>query len=598
MPNNQQSGPTPSSSPRPGPARKPPPPTNPRRRPILSPAEDVITGPYPAISVPPDIPAGTRPGPTSRATAYAGGWRDRMGAGARPPGVVNWSTIVAAAALAGALVIGIWFVAQLRSTSDDSPVFGASGGPFVNPTVDDLARATVQILGIGADGQSVCTGSGTLVSADGLILTNAHVVTSDTVCDFSSLVVAVADDANRAPDRRYEAEVVQVDAGSDLAVIRISRSVDPAGTLPPSFPYLVLGDSDDLMVGDDLRILGYPEIAGEKVTFTNGSVGGFTPQDGLGDRALIRTDATIAGGNSGGAAVDRNGRLVGIPTKARAGEDGSPADCRPLSEGDAEPAFCIPVDGTLNGIRPVNFAQAIVTEATNTPVAGPEEAPRITVDPAAVVMTRPRFSVGESENQPTQVVRTASAGATELCLFVDWEGIPDGILWDGIWWRNGELIEDYSLVEQRWEFGETGSNFWMCAIDAQNGLAPGVYELGFFLDAQLVFAEGLVVTEEPAELLEVTWENGATVDLCSLAINPAASGQVGLNELQPGVVIPPGGTATIALPAGEAVVEARDCSGQALADSAGTLLIEPEVSYLISDPSAPPLPAANPDDDG
>ncbi len=570
-----------------------PSPDGPAQGPILG-AGGEPTGPVPAIAPPPDIPAELHGRPTTSASHYTDDWRRRSDRPAGPLDGISWSTAIAVASVVVLLVAGVLVVARVRTADDgDTSAFGVSGGPETLPTVDDLAQATVQILGLDEDGEPVCAGSGTFVSIDGLILTNAHVVTADSVCDFASLGIAVTSDAGRPPDLLYRAEVAVLDAELDLAVLRVVAGFDPDAPVPAVFPALTLGDSDQLSIGDDLRILGYPEIGGDTITFTNGAVSGFTAQAGLGDRALIKTDATLAGGNSGGAAVDELGHLVGIPTKAGASEDGPAIDCRPVADTNGDGGIdefdtCVPIGGFLNGIRPVNLAIELVNEARRG-LAASDQGPRITVDPSTVAMSRPRFSAGEANNSPAQIIRTADAGITELCLFVDWAGIPDGIIWDGMWWRDGEVIEEYSLVGQRWEFGEAGSNFWMCAIDHQDGLQPGVYELGFFLDGQLIFAEGIALTPEPVEVIETTWENATPGDVCSLSINPDRSGQVGLNELSPGAIIPTGEEVTIELPVGTVVVEARDCAGNPVADSAG-IQIEADQVYRIFDPDSPPPP--------
>ena len=67
-----------------------------------------------------------------------------------------------------------------------------------------------------------------------------------------------------------------------------------------------LGDSDALHLGDDILILGYPGIGGETITLTRGEVSGFhLCKRGYGNRAFIKTSATIAGGNSGGSGFGR-----------------------------------------------------------------------------------------------------------------------------------------------------------------------------------------------------------------------------------------------------------------------------------------------------
>ncbi|MEL7157580.1 MAG: hypothetical protein AAFN30_13385, partial [Actinomycetota bacterium] len=336
---------------------------------------------------------------------------------------------------------------------------------------------------------------------------------------------------------------------------------------------------------------GRTASSGWGVAAAAASISGFTAQAGIGDRALIKTDATIAGGNSGGAAVDTGGRLIGIPTKARASESGPAVDCRPLADTNAdgqvdEDDNCVPIGGFLNGLRPINLAKPLI-EAAAAATPQPLEAvrPDVEVDLDGVRISRPRFSLGESDNAPVEVVRSAIGGIEELCLFVDWEGIPDGAEWDGLWYHDKELVDDFSLVRQTWDFGAVGNNFWMCAIDGDDGLEPGLYELGFFLAGELVFAEGIVLTTETVPVFATTWENTTEVDICGLAINPLGSGPAGLNELEPGVVVAPGQSVTIDLAAGEAVVEAYDCDGDVVADSGGGALeIVEDRIYFIEAP--------------
>lgn len=318
---------------------------------------------------------------------------------------------------------------------------------------------------------------------------------------------------------------------------------------------------------------GYPEIGGETITLTNGTVSGFTAQAGIGERALIKTDATIAGGNSGGAAVDAAGNLVGIPTKARASENGPAVDCRSQADTNADGAIdkldpCVPIGGFLNGLRPVNLAKPLLDQARDViPRPFGEASLAVEVDPGSIVITQPRFSLDEKDDIPIDLIDTAVAGSNKLCLFVDWAGMPEGVTWDAIWFVNSRPVAQYSLVGRSWTFGPEGTNFWACAIDKQQGLPPGLYELGFFVSGHLIFAEGIAVNDESADVHATTWRNDTPAPLCSLAINPKGSGPVGLNELAPGETIDPDNTVTIDLPDGDYLVEARDCANQPVADS-------------------------------
>lgn len=145
-------------------------------------------------------------------------------------------------------------------------------------------------------------GSGVIVSADGYILTNNHVVQgADTI------KVALND------GRELTAKVVGTDPQSDLAVIK----VDAKG-----LPAITFADSEQVEVGDRVLAVGNPFGIGQ--TVTSGMVSGLGRATmGLDYEDFIQTDAAINPGNSGGALVDGEGRLVGINTAILSRSGGS-----------------------------------------------------------------------------------------------------------------------------------------------------------------------------------------------------------------------------------------------------------------------------------
>ncbi|HFD40677.1 MAG TPA: serine protease, partial [Anaerolineae bacterium] len=163
---------------------------------------------------------------------------------------------------------------------------------------------------------NIGVGSGTIISPDGLILTNCHVadpvlygMSPDELPPIDYLSVALTVRSDQPPQVAYLAEVLAADPYLDLAVLRINRKLDgrPVNAGDLNLPYVPLGDSDSVEVGDEVNIFGYPGIGGETVTFTKGVVAGFSLDAAVEGRAWIKTDATIAGGNSGGTAVDEKG---------------------------------------------------------------------------------------------------------------------------------------------------------------------------------------------------------------------------------------------------------------------------------------------------
>jgi hypothetical protein len=161
------------------------------------------------------------------------------------------------------------------------------------------------------------TGSGTIITADGMILTNAHVVMGA-----DSLVISLVSRTDQPPIPTYFAEPVEVSNVLDLALIRIIYDLDGNSIEfdQLQLPFVILGDSDKMELGQGINVLGYPGVGGKTLTFTKGTVSGFESED-LGDGALervwIKSDAEIAPGNSGGTAVDDRGLLIGIPTLVR-----------------------------------------------------------------------------------------------------------------------------------------------------------------------------------------------------------------------------------------------------------------------------------------
>jgi Do/DeqQ family serine protease len=136
-------------------------------------------------------------------------------------------------------------------------------------------------------------GSGVIVSSDGVIVTNHHVV-----AESDEITVALAD------RREFTAVLLGADEDSDLAVLKI----DTDGA---ALPALELGDSDSVKVGDIVLAIGNPFGVGQ--TVTSGIVSAQT-RTGLRGGAFIQTDAAINPGNSGGALITLDHQLIGINT--------------------------------------------------------------------------------------------------------------------------------------------------------------------------------------------------------------------------------------------------------------------------------------------
>ncbi|MDM0076727.1 trypsin-like peptidase domain-containing protein [Variovorax sp. J2P1-59] len=155
----------------------------------------------------------------------------------------------------------------------------------------------------GADQPQVGLGSGVIVSADGYILTNNHVVEGADEID-----VTLND------SRHARGKVIGTDPDTDLAVLKIELD---------KLPVIVLGNSDSLQVGDQVLAIGNPFGVGQ--TVTSGIVSALG-RNQLGINTFenfIQTDAAINPGNSGGALIDVNGNLEGINTAIYSRSGGS-----------------------------------------------------------------------------------------------------------------------------------------------------------------------------------------------------------------------------------------------------------------------------------
>lgn len=146
-------------------------------------------------------------------------------------------------------------------------------------------------------------GSGVLVTADGTILTNHHVV------DGADRITVTMSN-----NKSYEAKVVGSDQPSDLAVLKVDGS---------ELPFVNLGDSDRVRVGDIVLAIGNPLGIGQ--TVTAGIISAKGRRTGLSDGSFedfLQTDAPINRGNSGGALVNLNGELIGINSQILSGGAG------------------------------------------------------------------------------------------------------------------------------------------------------------------------------------------------------------------------------------------------------------------------------------
>lgn len=194
---------------------------------------------------------------------------------------------------------------SLENYSDTS-VFAA------NKVLPSIVGITVQYTvnspyyGYTMQATGTATGSGVIISEDGYILTNNHVVNTSSnysfyqVSEANKITVKLYND-----ETEYEAQIIGKDETTDLAVIKIAKNNLPAATL---------GDSDSLQVGEFSMAIGSP--LGMESTVTAGIISATSrtiTSDGK-NYTVIQTDAAINSGNSGGALINSKGEVIGINT--------------------------------------------------------------------------------------------------------------------------------------------------------------------------------------------------------------------------------------------------------------------------------------------
>ncbi|WP_304167489.1 Do family serine endopeptidase [Phenylobacterium aquaticum] len=182
-----------------------------------------------------------------------------------------------------------------------APVVKKAAPAVVNISAKRVVRQQAdpfwQLFGMGAPRERVegSLGSGVLVRADGIIITNNHVIEGS-----QDITVGLAD------RREFPAKVLLADPRVDLAVLKIDVGAE-------RLPTLAIDDSGETQVGDLVLAIGDPFGVGQ--TVTNGIISALnrsTDPNGDAGNAYIQTDAAINPGNSGGALVDMDGDLIGV----------------------------------------------------------------------------------------------------------------------------------------------------------------------------------------------------------------------------------------------------------------------------------------------
>ena len=271
----------------------------------------MTVGPLSPNSIPPPSNATASHLPT-KAQRQRGQWRRKF--------LIGAAAVAAVAGLSAALL-------SLR--------------PAPELDAEDAALSVVLILAQDCS----WTGSGSLVTDTGLILTNSHVATDEGV-DRCHLQVAFTDNYDAEPDDWYAAEVIVDDVTIDLAVLQL---LDESGnpTSGPNRTPIPL-DTSTPNPGDEIQTLGYPGAGGSTITYTSGDFAGV---DSFGEEQFYKTTASMNPGVSGGAAFKDSFALIGVPSAGS------------LIDVDCDQGDCTAFGNSIGFIRPIRYAEPLIERA-------------------------------------------------------------------------------------------------------------------------------------------------------------------------------------------------------------------------------------------
>lgn len=322
--------------------------------------------------------------------------------------------------IGGALIVVTGGVvgAIIATRSSNGNASGASP-TLAAATLTHAESATVRLLQ-GNVSNFGGWGSGTIISPNGLILTNGHVAEpqapgeavaqggpiSPSDSNPPYLTVELTEGPSSPAVPAYRAKPVAVDGYLDLAVVAIYATANGQPVNPSSLnlPYLPVGNVANAQLDEPVTVLGYPGVSNsDSISVTSGVLSTFVP-DPLGHvkdpRFELETTARVAHGNSGGAAIDDSGNLIGVPSLTIQGE-GVDISWRLRSVAEAIPLINAAKSGTT-------YTSTILVASSSSETVS-------------------RIGFGTSQQSACSGGSTVPAGATQAYFGVQFSGFPNGI---------------------------------------------------------------------------------------------------------------------------------------------------------------------------
>jgi serine protease Do len=251
---------------------------------------------------------------------------------------------------------------------------GSASGKELSPReiYEQASPAVVMVMGHSEAGRNGSGGTGSIIQADGLVLTNAHVVIEErTGKPYPRLSVflkpaRVTGDSKVDLSRMMRARVVAFSTPLDLALLKLDGA-------PPALPVVALSESSQERIGDRVVAIGHPEQGG-LWTLTTGVISAEVDNfNGVPGKHVFQTETGLNRGNSGGPLLDGEGHMVGVNTAiARVAPDGLPITSISFSLKSNVAAQWLREQGVgVKAVRGVTVPTGQTTPMTDMPAAPP-----------------------------------------------------------------------------------------------------------------------------------------------------------------------------------------------------------------------------------
>ena len=372
--------------------------------------------------------------------------------------------------------------------------------------LDRVKQATVFIYQVESRNNDLivkCISTGTIISADGLIITNAHGVVQSDICDGDALLVSLNVNLSEPPVPKFRAEIAVADQGLDFAVLRVTRELGgrliAAGALP-LLPFVQIGESSNVDIDDNIFVSGYRDIANQAVATARGTITAFIAEPTGGNRAWFKTFAEIPGAMSGGGAYNDAGELIGVVTSAQFRGIGADFNCRYIDDTNQDGLInssdhCVPVGDFISTIRPIRLAQSLIRSAgLDLQVTVHSLPPQIAPPAGQPAFSRLFFSPSVVDGLPSSVVGSMPTNTNSLYLFFDYRNMTPQTVYELRVTRDGIPDPTFSLPPVPWSGGNNG--FWYIGSQDQPW-ANGAYQFTLLINGLAAASQQIIIGGGP-----------------------------------------------------------------------------------------------------